>query len=75
MQICSERKVLLAGCYGWFVLREKYGWLVADKTNEQGPTKAVYPVYNIWTWDCRPVAALFSLFFTLSSCRQYVYSL
>jgi hypothetical protein len=28
-----ERKVLLAGC--WFVLREKYCWLVADKPNEQ----------------------------------------
>jgi hypothetical protein len=32
--ICSERKVLLAGC--WFVLREKYYWLVANKPNEQG---------------------------------------
>jgi hypothetical protein len=32
--ICCERKVLLAG--GWFVLREKYCWLVADKPNEQG---------------------------------------
>jgi hypothetical protein len=32
--ICCERKVLLAGC--WFVLREKYCWLVADKPNEQG---------------------------------------
>jgi hypothetical protein len=21
---------------GWFVLREKYGWLVADKPSEQG---------------------------------------
>jgi hypothetical protein len=31
--ICSERKVLLAG--GWFVLREKYCWLVADKPSEQ----------------------------------------
>jgi hypothetical protein len=29
----AERKVLLAG--GWFVLREKYCWLVADKPNEQ----------------------------------------
>jgi hypothetical protein len=34
MLICSERNVLLAG--GWFVLREKYCWLVADKPNEQG---------------------------------------
>jgi hypothetical protein len=32
--VCSERKVLLAGC--WFVLREKYCWLVADKPSEQG---------------------------------------
>jgi hypothetical protein len=31
--ICSERKVLLAGCC--FVLRGKYCWLVADKPNEQ----------------------------------------
>jgi hypothetical protein len=23
---------------GWFVLREKYYWLVADKPNEQGET-------------------------------------
>jgi hypothetical protein len=22
---------------GWFVLREKYCWLVADKPSEQGP--------------------------------------
>jgi hypothetical protein len=35
--ICSERKVLLADCIagGWFVLRKKYCWLVADKPNEQ----------------------------------------
>jgi hypothetical protein len=32
--VCSERKVLLAG--GWFVLREKSSWLVADKPSEQG---------------------------------------
>jgi hypothetical protein len=31
--ICSERKVLLADC--WFVLIEKYCWLVADKPNEK----------------------------------------
>jgi phosphomevalonate kinase len=30
--ISIERKVLLAG--GWFVLREKYCWLVVDKPNE-----------------------------------------
>jgi hypothetical protein len=34
--VCSERKVLLAGCWCWFVLREKYCWLVADKPSEQG---------------------------------------
>jgi hypothetical protein len=34
--ICSERKILLADPGGWFVLREKYCWLVADKPNEQG---------------------------------------
>jgi hypothetical protein len=33
--ICSERKVLLF-VGGWFILREKYCWLVADKPNEQG---------------------------------------
>jgi hypothetical protein len=32
--ICSERKVLIAG--GWFVLRKKYWWLVADKPSEHG---------------------------------------
>jgi hypothetical protein len=31
--VCSERKVLLTGC--WWILREKYCWLVADKPNEQ----------------------------------------
>jgi hypothetical protein len=31
--VCSKRKVLLAGA--WFVLREKYCWLVADKPSEQ----------------------------------------
>jgi phosphomevalonate kinase len=31
--VSSERRVLLAG--GWFVLREKYCWLVADKPSEQ----------------------------------------
>jgi hypothetical protein len=31
--IYSERKALVAG--GWFVLREKYCWLVADKPSEQ----------------------------------------
>jgi phosphomevalonate kinase len=34
--VYSERRVLLAG--GWFVLREKYCWLVADKPSEQGLT-------------------------------------
>jgi hypothetical protein len=32
MLVCSERRVLLAGC--WFVVREKYYWLVADKPSE-----------------------------------------
>jgi hypothetical protein len=32
--VCSEKKVLLAG--GWFVLREMYCWLVADKPSKQG---------------------------------------
>jgi hypothetical protein len=32
--IYSERRALLAG--GWFVVREKYCWLVADKPSEQG---------------------------------------
>jgi hypothetical protein len=34
--VCSERKALLAGSGGWFALREKYCWLVADKPSEQG---------------------------------------
>jgi hypothetical protein len=29
---------LVADGWCWFVLREKYGWLVADKPNEQGNT-------------------------------------
>jgi hypothetical protein len=33
--ICCERKVLWLVAGGWFVLREKYCWLVADKPNEQ----------------------------------------
>jgi hypothetical protein len=33
MLVCSERRVLVAG--GWFVLKEKYCWLVADKPSEQ----------------------------------------
>jgi phosphomevalonate kinase len=37
MLVCSEGKVLLAGC--WFVLKEKYCWLVADKPSEQGAIK------------------------------------
>jgi hypothetical protein len=31
--ICSKKKVLLTG--GWFVVREKYCWLVVDKPDEQ----------------------------------------
>jgi hypothetical protein len=31
--------VLLAGCCGWFVLREKYCWLVTDKPNEHGVSR------------------------------------
>jgi hypothetical protein len=36
MLICSERKVLWLIADGWFVMREKYCWLVADKPSEQG---------------------------------------
>jgi hypothetical protein len=32
--VCFERRVLVAG--GWFVVREKYCWLVVDKPSEQG---------------------------------------
>jgi hypothetical protein len=39
VRVCSERKVLLAGFDDWFVLREKYCWLVADKASEQGDDK------------------------------------
>jgi hypothetical protein len=31
--VCCERRVLVAG--GWFILREKYCWLVVDKPSEQ----------------------------------------
>jgi hypothetical protein len=41
MLICSERIVLLAGC--WFVVREKYCWLVADKPSEQGVLMQTIP--------------------------------
>jgi hypothetical protein len=39
--VCSERKVcwLVAGGWfagGWFVLREKYCWPVADKPSQHG---------------------------------------
>jgi hypothetical protein len=34
--ICSEEKYCRLVASGWFVLREKYCWLVADKPNEQG---------------------------------------
>jgi hypothetical protein len=27
---------------GWFVLREKHCWLVADKPNEQGKPQSIY---------------------------------
>jgi hypothetical protein len=27
---------------GWFVLREKYCWLVADKPSEQGYLETIY---------------------------------
>jgi hypothetical protein len=33
--VCYERRVLLLVAGGWFVLREKYCWLVADKPSEQ----------------------------------------
>jgi hypothetical protein len=44
MLVCYERKstarwLLVAG--GWFVLREKYCWLVADKPSKQGADLAV----------------------------------
>jgi hypothetical protein len=35
--VLSEKYCWLVGG-GWFVLREKYCWLVADKPNEQGST-------------------------------------
>jgi hypothetical protein len=44
--IYYERKVLLAG--DWFVLREKYCWLVADKPSEQGIQYNIY----IYTLKC-----------------------
>jgi hypothetical protein len=38
--ICSEKRVLLADY--WFVLREKYCWLVADKPNEQAISRVAH---------------------------------
>jgi hypothetical protein len=32
---------------GWFVLREKYCWLVADKTNEQGNSNRLNTCYKL----------------------------
>jgi hypothetical protein len=59
--VCSERKVLLlvdGWCWfvlrekycwlvagGSFVLREKYCWLVADKPSEQGETYGNIPIH------------------------------
>jgi hypothetical protein len=33
--ICSERKYYWLVAGGWFVVIEKYCWLVTDKSNEQ----------------------------------------
>jgi hypothetical protein len=46
MLICYERKVLVAG--GWFVLREKYCWLVADNPNEQAESRCVAVSSRSW---------------------------
>jgi hypothetical protein len=34
--VCSERRVLPLVAGGWFIVREKYCWLVADNPSEQG---------------------------------------
>jgi hypothetical protein len=36
----SGKRLLGAEHISWFVLREKYCWLVADKPNEQGLSRA-----------------------------------
>jgi hypothetical protein len=36
LNYATTEKELLAVADGWFVLREKYCWLVTDKPNEQG---------------------------------------
>jgi hypothetical protein len=41
--ICSERKVLFAG--GWFVLREKYWWLISQ-VNRAPVDRAEVRFYN-----------------------------
>jgi hypothetical protein len=47
--ICYERKLLLVLVAGsWFVLREKYWWLVADKPSKQG----VVPVGGSDRYKC-----------------------
>jgi hypothetical protein len=44
--ICCERKNCWLIAAGWFVVGEKYCWLVADKPNEQG---------NAWAMDVKLV--------------------
>jgi hypothetical protein len=36
---------LVADGWCWFVLREKYCWLVADKPNEQGDSSSFYTLF------------------------------
>jgi hypothetical protein len=63
--IFSERSWLVAG--GWFVLREKYCWLVVDKPSEHGlstlPLAVGIHFKNMrTTWTCTGRAALQLLF-------------
>jgi hypothetical protein len=42
--VCSLRRALRLIAGGWFVVREKYCWLMADKPSEQGVN--IYYLYT-----------------------------
>jgi hypothetical protein len=43
---------------GWFVLREKYCWLVADKPSEQAESYIYIPNTIIFKTSCKNVRAV-----------------
>jgi hypothetical protein len=48
--VLGEKYCWLVGD-GWFILREKYCWLVADKPNEQGNGICLFTPYYPWIVD------------------------